>query len=128
MENLACLMPFMMPLLSPLSQMTHQYTNADVAVQDIFRGRSAKKESVRRGRDASFVFCGRDWSQGPKRNVVTVALQPLKTVGRFFFRSHAPDRSGYFLVVFLVVFLAAFFFAMALVTSFQQTNVRTAKL
>jgi len=31
-------------------------------------------------------------------------------------------------VVFLVVFLAAFFFAMALVTSFQQTNVRTAKL
>jgi hypothetical protein len=31
-------------------------------------------------------------------------------------------------VVFLVVFLAAFFFAMALVTSFQETNVRTAKL
>ena len=69
-----------------------------------------------------------DWSQGPKRNVVTVAKQPLKTVGRFFFLSHAPDRSGYFLVVFLVVFLAAFFFAMALVTSFQETNVRTAKL
>src|SRR6267143_647766 len=86
---------------------------------------SSKKESVRRGRDAFFVFCGRDWSQGPKRNVVTVALQPEKTVGRFFFKSHAPDRSGYFLVVFLVVFLAAFFFAMALVTSFQQTNVRT---
>jgi len=61
--------------------------------------------------------------------VVTVALQPLKTVGRCL--GHASDRSGYFLVVFLVVFfadLAFFFIAMALVTSFQLTNVRTAKL
>jgi len=52
--------------------------------------------------------------------VVTVALQPQKTVGRFFFMSHAPDRSGYFLVVFLVVFLAAFFLAMALSPPFSK--------
>jgi len=33
---------------------------------------------------------------------------------------HAPDRSGYFFVVFLVVFLAAFFLAMALSPPFSK--------
>src|SRR5256885_15132366 len=33
-----------------------------------------------------------DWSQGPKRNVVTVALQPQKTVGRFFFGATRPTE------------------------------------
>jgi hypothetical protein len=94
--------------------------------------RMIKKESFRRGREAFFVFCGRDWSQGPKRNVVTVALQP-RGPSDVFSGATRPTRSGYFLVVFLVVFFddllaAFFFFAMALVTSFQGTNVRVAKL
>ena len=82
-----------------------------------------KKPSAVAGKVSS-CFGACSWSQGPKRNVVTVA----QTRGRRVFRLEPRSRRGevfrsyFFLVVFLVVFLddflAAFFLPWRLVTSF----------
>jgi hypothetical protein len=86
---------------------------------------SAKKKSFRRGREAFLVFCGRDWSQGPKRNVVTVAYNLQRPSDDSWPRA----RPKWLLLRGLLGrLLSSFLLSHGAVTSFQQTNVRTAKL
>ena len=87
-----------------------------------------KKESFRRGWEASFVFRGLCLEPRPKTKCGDVFL-PVRRHPDVRVWSHAPGtRINYRLVVFFVVFLVVFlddflaaFFAMALVTSFHSS-------